>query len=142
MFFLIFSLFMTTTPAHADDNLDFVNIAEGEVAPFSGKLLTDEALADILSQHQLEIDQLKIDYEAKLAKQQLDDKLSYDMLDTRYKLDVEMYTSMINNRNDLLQNQFQPSYKTHNNWRFALGFLAGSATTIGIAYSLDNLVYR
>ena len=142
MFFLIFSLFMAATPAHADDNPDFVNITEGEVAPFSGKLLTDEALADILSQHQLEIDQLKIDYEAKLAKQQLDDKLSYDMLDTRYKLDVEMYTSMINSRNDLLQNQFQPSYKTHNNWRFALGFLAGSATTIGIAYSLDNLVYR
>ena len=50
----------------------------------------------------LQIDQLKIDYEAKLAKQQLDDKLSYDMLDTRYRLDVEMYTSMINNRNDLL----------------------------------------
>ena len=133
---------MAAPPAHADDDLDFVNITEGEAAPFSGKLLTNEALADILSQHQLEIDQLKIDYEAKLAKQKLDGKLSYDMLDTRYKLDVEMYTSMISNRNNLLQNQFQPSYKTHNNWRFALGFIAGSATTIGIAYSLDNLVYR
>ncbi len=131
-------------PAFAQDgveDLDFVNISEGEAAPFSGKLLTNEALAEILTRHQLEIDNLRIEHAAELEKQTLGAKLRYDMLDTRYKLDTDLYTGMINNR-DLLLKDFNPNERsTLTDLRFTGGFLAGAAVTIGIAYSLDTLVY-
>jgi hypothetical protein len=126
-------------PAFSQDTLDYVTIAEGEAAPFSGKLLTDEALAKIISQHELELETLRIDYEAKLEKQVLDSRLTYDMLDARFKLDTEMYTNMIDNRNLLLKN-FQPEPPTwKKDFRFIGGFLAGAGVTIGIAYSLDKM---
>jgi hypothetical protein len=137
-------LLLLIQPAIAEDSfqdLDFVNIAEGEAAPFSGKLLTNEAIAEILSKHQLEIDNLKIQHTAELEKQSLDLKLRYDMLDARFKLDTELYKGMIDNR-DLLLKDFNPNQNSGlTDWKFTGGFLAGAAVTIGIAYSLDKLVY-
>ena len=49
----------------------YADIKEGDVAPFSGKLLTNEALAKILSQYQLELDQCKINGETKLSEKSL-----------------------------------------------------------------------
>jgi len=126
-------------PAFSQDTLDYVTIAEGETAPFSGKLLTDDALAKIITQHELELDKLRISFEAKLEKKSLDAKLTYDMLDARFKLDTEMYTNMIDNRNLLLRD-FQPEPPTwKKDFRFVGGFLAGAGVTIGIAYSLDKM---
>ena len=36
-------------------NPDFVNLEEGQAAPFDGKLLTNESLTEIISQHEREI---------------------------------------------------------------------------------------
>ena len=141
--FIALSL-MLIQPSFAQDDmsdLDFVNIEQGDEAPFAGKLLTNEALAAILSRHQLEIDNLKIQHQAELERQSLDAALKYDVLDTRFKLDTELYTSMIDNR-DMLLKDFDPNPRSSiGDWKFTGGFIAGAVVTVGIAYSLDKLVY-
>ena len=123
------------------ESLDFYNITKGEAAPYAGKLLTDEALAEILTRHQLEIDTLRAAHEAELAKNELESSFKYEMLDTKYKLDMSMYSSMISNRDHLIQN-FDPqvAYR-RSDWKFVGGFLSGALITVGVAYSLDKIAY-
>ena len=140
MSFLL-TLFLLAQPGLCETpaaDLDFYNIAAGEAAPYEGKLLTNEALAEIFTQHQLEIDILKAQHAAATEKQKLSETFRYDMLDTRYKLEVDMYSSMILNR-DVLIKKYDPqqSYR-RSDWKFVGGFLSGALITVGVSYSLDK----
>ena len=140
----ILSIFLLTQQAICEtpsSDLDFYNITAGEEAPYDGKLLTNEALAEILAQQQLEIDTLKAQHAAELEKLRLDSTFRYDMLDTKYKLDVDMYTSMILNRDQIIGSYDpQQAYKK-TDWKFVGGFLSGALITVGVAYSLDKMAY-
>lgn len=120
-------------------DLDFYNIESGESAPYEGKLLTNEALAEIFSQHQLEIDTLKAQHAAEIEKQNLQSTFRYDMLDTKYKLEIDMYSSMILNR-DALMKKYDPQQSyARSDWKFIGGFLSGALITVGVSYSLDKM---
>ena len=79
-------------------NPDFVNLEEGQAAPFDGKLLTNESLTEIISQHEREINQCEINAEFNLKKFEANQQLRYDLLNTRYESEVEMYQIMIKSR--------------------------------------------
>ena len=132
MFLLLLSLLCNAEEKYTD-------LKEGEVAPFSGKLLTNEALAKILSQHQLELDRCKIDGESKLAEKSLEMQFKYDLLENKFILTADMYEAMIENRDNVIQKTpaFKQGVKT--DWAFIGGIIVGAGITIGIAYSLDNL---
>ena len=140
----ILSIFLLTQQAICEtpsSDLDFYNIAAGEAAPYAGKLLTNEALAEILTQHQREVDTLKAQHASELEKARLESSFRYDMLDTRYKLDTDMYNNMILNRDQII-GSYDPqlAYKK-SDWKFVGGFLSGALITVGVAYSLDKIAY-
>ena len=134
MLLLIMSLLK---PLQAEEK--YTELKQGEPAPYAGVLLTKEAIAKIYSDQELKIAKLKIEHEYQLNTSKLAEKTKYDLLDTRYKLDIEMYQEMILNRDNAIKKLpvYTQGYKS--DWSMVGGFVLGSVITVGIVYSLNNL---
>jgi len=117
-------------------NPDFVNIEEGEQAPFSGKILTNEALAEIISQHERDIVQCEIDAEFDFKKFKANQQLSYDLLNIRYESEVEMYQIMIKSRD--LQIKKDKKRDVWQRWATYGAFMLGVGTTVAVTYSVNQ----
>ena len=124
-------------PLQAEEK--YTELKQGEPAPYAGILLTKEAVAKIYADQEAEIATLKIEHEYQLNVLKLSEKTKYDLLDKRYKLDVEMYTSMIQNRDDAIKKlpAYSQGYKA--DWSMIGGFILGSVITVGIVYSVDKI---
>jgi hypothetical protein len=121
---LTFILMMMS--ATADDNIDYVDIKKGFHAPFSGKLLTNEALAKILATHEAEIKQLELDLKYKNNINDLQNKLNYSIK-----------ISQLETQNNYLKqtNELKKTNK-HNQLYTYASFFAGAITSIAIFYSV------
>ena len=124
-------------PLQAEEK--YTELKQGEPAPYTGILLTKESIAKIYADQESEIAKLKIDHEYQLNASILSAKAKYDLLDTRYKLDIEMYQAMIENRDNAIKKlpAYSQGYKA--DWSMIGGFVLGSTLTVGIVYSLNNL---
>ena len=123
-------------PLQAEEK--YTELKQGEPAPYAGILLTKEAIAKIYADQESEISKLKIEHEYQLNTVKLSSNTKYDLLDTRYKLDVEMYQAMIENRDNAIKKLpvYSAGYKS--DWSMIGGFIMGSVITVGIVYSLNN----
>ena len=124
-------------PLQAEEK--YAELKQGEPAPYAGILLTKEAIAKIYSDQKSEIAKLKIEHEYQLNSSKLSAKTQYDILDKRYKLDVEMYKAMIQNRDNAIKDLpvYSQNYKA--DWSMIGGFVLGSVITVGIVYSVDKI---
>jgi hypothetical protein len=124
-------------PLQAEEK--YTELKQGEPAPYAGILLTKEAVAKIYADQEAEIAKLKAEHEYQINNVKLSSNTKYDLLDTRYKLDVEMYRAMIENRDNAIKKLpvYSQGYKA--DWSMIGGFVLGSLITVGIAHSLDNL---
>ena len=124
-------------PLQAEEK--YTELKQGEPAPYAGILLTKESIAKIYADQESEIAKLKIDHEYQLNTNKLSSKTKYDLLDSRYKLDIEMYQAMIENRDNAIKKLpvYSQSYKA--DWSMIGGFVLGSVITVGIVYSVDKI---
>ena len=124
-------------PLQAEEK--YTEVQKGEPAPYAGILLTKESIAKIYADQEAEIAKLKIEHEYQLNASKLSDKTKYDLLDKRYKLDVEMYQAMIENRDLAIKKLpvYSQGYKA--DWSMIGGFVLGSVITVGIVYSVDKI---
>ena len=134
MFLLLFCVLST---AQAQDvSSDYVELSAGETAPYSGRLFTSIALAKMLAQHQTEISLLKTDLEYDLKKQELNLNLKYELLDSKYNAEIEMYQTMIAARD--LELRKSAKKDVWQKWATYGGFVLGAATSVAIFYSVDT----
>ena len=124
-------------PLHAEEK--YTELKQGESAPYAGILLTKEAVAKIYADQEAEITKLKIEHEYQLNTHKLSAETKYSLLDNRYKLDIEMYRSMIENRDNAIKKipVYSQGYKS--DWSMIGGFVLGSIITVGIVYSVDKI---
>ena len=124
-------------PLQAEEK--YTELKQGEPAPYAGILLTKEAVAKIYTDQESEIAKLKIEQNYQLNSLKLSEKTKYDLLDKRYKLDVEMYEAMIENRDNAIKKLpvYSQGYKS--DWSMIGGFVLGSVITVGIVYSIDKI---
>ena len=124
-------------PLQAEEK--YTELKQGEPAPYTGILLTRESIAKIYADQESKIAKLKIDHEYQLNTNKLSSKTKYDLLDTRYKLDIEMYQAMVQNRDNVIKKLpvYSQSYKA--DWSMIGGFVLGSVITVGIVYSVDKI---
>jgi len=125
-------------PLQADEK--YTELKQNEPAPYAGILLTKEAIAKIYTTHEAEIAELKVNHDYDVNSQSLDAKLKYDLLDKRYKLDVDMYKVMIENRNGAIKNMPTNKPSIGAEWSMIGGFILGAATTVGVVYSIDKII--
>jgi len=139
---LAFSLFLTgfSPVSHADD-LDAVPISEGDPAPFSGTLLTNEAAASLLAEihtcAERSTSQLQFELDSTRARCELDLSLSQINLDSS----VQRYQSVILAQDEQLEyllksntNQGMSKEVT-----FIVGVVAGVLVMTGSAYALQAI---
>ena len=115
---------------------DYIDIKKGQHAPFSGKLLTNKALAKIIANNQASLDKAKADYDFSLKQEKLESKLNYDLLNLKYKSEIEMYKSMIDVRNKKIANAQKK--ESLQKWQIYGGFVLGAASSIAIFYSVNG----
>ena len=139
-FFCVICLLLASMPVKAEE-LVYTDIEEGEPAPFTGLLYTQSAISKILSDHSLEIDRMKIDYEYQIKVTNNDWESKYDILQKKYDLEVQMYEDMIMRRDNIIDSNAGKRFKIPDNVKFVGGIVVGAAITITIAYSLDTLAY-
>ena len=133
---LLCSLGLAQAQDSVPENIDFVELAQGEVAPFPGRLFTDEALAKMFAQHQAEIFTLQAGHDYALKKQELDLNLKHDLLNTKYMTEIEMYQRMIDVRDEQLKKSAKKD--VWQKWATYGGFILGAATSVAIFYSVDT----
>ena len=127
-------LFLILGLAHASP--DFVRVEEGQTAPFQGVLLTEEALAEIISKNEREVKQCEIDAKYEFEKFQANQQLKYDLLDVRYNSEIDMYKIMIQNRD--LQIKRDKKRDVWQRWATYGAFALGVGTTIAVTYSVNQ----
>ena len=128
--FILF-LLIASPVAHADDP-EFAVLKQGEVAPFSGRLLNDAAIAKLIVDKKFEGKEceLRVSYEVDLMKAH--EKYQYDILSATCEADDMRLNELITIREDenkYLRDQIKPS---RGGWWLAGGFITGVATAIGI----------
>ena len=130
----MFLLTLISTLWAAD--IDYANVDKGDPAPFTGKLLTHDALAQIIATHEKEILQADLNREFDLQKNSDTLNLKYDLYEARCEANTEMYTQMIAVRDDEIKMQARKDWIQR--LAFFGGFALGTATTIGITYSVNQ----
>ena len=130
----MFLLALISTLWAAD--VDYANINEGDPAPFTGKLLTRAALAQMIATHEKEMLQADLDREFELQKKTDELNLKYDLYYARCEANKEMYTQMIEIRDEEIKIQSRKDWIQR--LAFFGGFALGTATTIGIVYSVNQ----
>lgn len=117
-------------------DLNYANVDKGEPAPFTGKLLTHDALAEIIATHENEL--LNADLEREYQVQKLADELNlkYDLYAITCQANEDMYKKMLENRDEELKIQARKDWIQRA--AFIGGFALGSAVTIGITYSVNQ----
>ena len=138
-----FTVYSITIPtiAYADDTPTpqeekVVTIKQGDPAPFTGKLLTHDALAQIIATHEKELLQADLDKEFELQKSADTLSLKYDLYSARCEADKQMYTQMIEARDIEINAQARKDWIQR--LAFFGGFALGTATTVGITYSVNQ----
>lgn len=115
---------------------DYVRVEEGDVAPISGILLTEEALAEIIAQNEREVEQCKIDAEYTFKEYQAQQTLQYDLLDVRYRSEMQMYQDMIAIRDEQIKKDKKRD--VWQRWSTYGAFVLGVGTTVGITYAVNQ----
>jgi len=115
---------------------DYVRVEEGDVAPISGILLTEEALAEIIAQNEREVEQCKIDAEYTFKEYQAQQTLQYDLLDVRYRSEIQMYQDMIAIRDEQIKKDKKRD--VWQRWSTYSAFVLGVGTTVGITYAVNQ----
>jgi len=130
----MFLLALISTLWAAD--IDYVNLDKGDPAPFTGKLLTHDALSQIIATHEKELLQTDLDKEFELQKRTDELNLKYDLYYARCEADKELYTQMLALRDEEIKIQARKDWIQR--LAFFGGFALGTATTIGITYSVNQ----
>lgn len=117
-------------------DIDYVNVDKGDPAPFTGKLLTHDAMAQIIATHEKEILQADLDKEFELQKITDEHQLKYDLYSAKCEANAEMYQQMIELRDEEIKIQARKDWIQR--LAFFGGFALGTATTIGITYSVNQ----
>lgn len=128
-FFLLMSSLAFASP-------DFTSVKEGQAAPFSGKLLTEEALAEIIVQHEEEVAKCEINLNYEIEKFKANSDLKYSLLEVRYDAEVEMYKRMIEIRD--MQIKRDKKKDVLQRWGVYGAFILGVGTTVAITHTVNQ----
>ena len=116
----------------------FTTLAEGEQAPFAGRLFNDEAVTKLIVEDKFKVEQcnLQIDYE----KKKLEALHQYDIDKVRIELNSQI--KILENKVDLREQRIHELERLSKPikpiYYIAGGFLVGAGATIGITYAVNQ----
>jgi len=127
-------LFLLGTAAAGEP--DYVTIQQGDPAPFSGRIFTDEAISLMIAQHEREVDQCKIEAQYTFDEFKAEQDLKYTLLETRTQAEINMYLAMVAARDQQIKRDKKADIWQR--WATYGAFVLGVGSTIGITYAVNQ----
>ena len=116
-----------------------VHLEEGEAAPFNGRLMNDEAVANIIAGREMSVEQCEIQKSLAVATTKAELQLEIDYLKAELETEKEKNATLLEIRDqeiESLRSQMKPN-KTM--WAFFGGFMLASGTSLGTYYSVREI---
>tara|TARA_R110002153_G_scaffold119238_3_gene264231 strand:+ start:8144 stop:8542 length:399 start_codon:yes stop_codon:yes gene_type:complete len=128
-------LFLLTLAYGSELDLSYTHVKQGEVVPFSGRLLTDDAMIKVITAYESEIKQLTVTHEFDLANSVLGLNYDHNMAMTRCDLTSKSYEDLIIIRDEQIRKHERKEWVQR--FSFYGGFALGVLSTVGIINSLN-----
>jgi len=115
----------------------FLVLSEGEPAPFTGRLLNDEAIVKIGVEDSFKVEQCNLQINYELEKQKLEMELKFEKEKIRLETDKKILEEKVKLRDQTivqlrdLRKPWPPVFYASG------GFFVGAATTIAILYAVN-----
>ena len=133
---LILGILVAWSPAAYAEEPQFTKIKKGQKAPFDGRLFNNAAVSKLIVENRMKVERCDIQIAYEVSKVKAASKYQHDLLSARCEADDQRLQDLITIRDDeikFLRKSYKPS---KNHWWAAGGFVLGSATAIGIMYSI------
>ena len=116
-----------------------VHLEEGEAAPFHGRLMNDEAVANIIAGREMSIEQCEIQKELALSLTKAELQLQIDYLNAELETETEKNTTLLELRDQEISSLRKEIKPNKTMWAFFGGFLLASGTSLGTYYAVRKI---
>ena len=100
-----------------------VHLEEGEAAPFNGRLMNDEAVANIIAGREMSMEQCEIQKELAISLTKADLQLEIDYLKAELETETEKNTTLLELRDQEISSLRKEIKPNKTMWAFFGGFL-------------------
>ena len=116
-----------------------VHLEEGEAAPFHGRLMNDEAVANIIAGREMSVEQCEIQKELALSLSKAELQLEIDYLKAELETETKKNTTLLELRDQEIASLRKEIKPNKTMWAFFGGFLLASGTSLGTYYAVRTI---
>lgn len=118
------------------------HLAKGDEAPFDGRLMNDEAVANIIAGREMSMEQCEIQKELAVSLSKAEMQLQIDYLKAELETETKKNETLLDLRDkeiEVLRKELKPN-KTM--WAFFGGFMLATGTSLGTYYAVREIDSR
>ena len=119
-----------------------MHLEEGEVAPFDGRLMNDEAVANIIAGREMSVEQCEIQKELALSLTKAELQLQIDYLNAELETETAKNATLLELRDQEISSLRKEIKPNKTMWAFFGGFLLASGTSLGTYYAVREIDSR
>jgi len=115
------------------------HMKEGDVAPFDGRLMNDEAVANIIAGREMSIEQCEIQKELSISLTKAELQLEIDYLNAELETETAKNATLLELRDQEISSLRKEIKPNKTMWAFFGGFLLASGTSLGTYYAVRKI---
>ena len=116
-----------------------VHLEAGETAPFEGRLMNDEAVANIIAGREMSMEQCEIQKELAISLTKADLQLEIDYLNAELETEAEKNATLLELRDQEISSLRKEIKPNKTMWAFFGGFLLATGTSLGTYYAVREI---
>jgi len=116
-----------------------VHLDAGEPAPFEGRLMNDEAVANIIAGREMSMEQCEIQKELAISLTKADLQLEIDYLNAELETETEKNATLLELRDQEISSLRKEIKPNKTMWAFFGGFLLATGTSLGTYYAVREI---
>jgi len=116
-----------------------VRLKKGEEAPFDGRLMNDEAIANIIAGREMSIEQCEIQKELAVSLSKAEMQLQIDYLKAELETEEEKNTTLLTLRDKEIESLRKELRPNKTMWAFFGGFVLATGTSLGTYYAVRKI---
>ena len=116
-----------------------IHLKEGDAAPFDGRLMNDEAVANIIAGNEITLEQCHIKTELQVSIVKAELQLEIDYLKAELETEQAKNAPLLELRDQEISSLRKEIKPNKTMWAFFGGFLLASGTSLGTYYSVREI---
>jgi hypothetical protein len=114
-------------------------LKEGDPAPFDGRLMNDEAIANIVATHEVSNEKCEVQKEYAVSLAQAELQLQLDYLQAELETETKKNTTLLALRDTEIESLRKELRPNKTMWAFFGGFLLATGTSLGTYYAVREI---